>query len=170
MMSYAFVPSVISMSAIPLASLRSEECLKLLDVLLKQYVVVMESWSYHGNDVTCMHTKCVNNNKQPQATSAYNLLTVGPLTMKFGTLIYHDKSPSKQSTSLFSYAGSSKNEMLYTYVLWWWNKQVGYDKESEAINTCYFLFGYYVPMHVHAVKKERRTVNKKFFELKRCGL
>ena len=35
------------------------------------------------------------------------------------------------------------------------------DKESEAINTCYFLYGHCAPMHVHAVKKERRKVNKK---------
>ena len=43
-----------------------------------------------------------NNNKQPQAIKlvnsvcSYNLLMVGPLAMKIGTLIYHDKSSSKQ--------------------------------------------------------------------------
>ena len=29
---------------------------------------------------------------------------------------------------------------------------------------------FYALMHVHAVKKERRQVNKKFFELKKCGI
>ena len=33
------------------------------------------------------------------------------------------------------------------------------DKESEAINTCYSLYGHYSPMHVHAIKKEMRQVN-----------
>ena len=46
--------------------------------------------------------KFVNNNKQPQAIKtckhfiAYNLLMVGRLTMKIGTLMFHDKSSSKQ--------------------------------------------------------------------------
>ena len=46
--------------------------------------------------------KLVNNNKQPQAIKlvngvcASNLLIVGPLTMKLGTLMYHDESSSKQ--------------------------------------------------------------------------
>ena len=44
------------------------------------------------------HYKFVNHNKQPQAIKcvcAYNLLMVGPLTMKLGTLMYHDESSWK---------------------------------------------------------------------------
>ena len=32
------------------------------------------------------------------------------------------------------------------------------------------LYGHYAPMHVHAVKKERRQVNKIFFGLKKYGI
>ena len=70
------------------------------------------------------HYKFVNNNKLPQAIKccfSYNLLMLGPLTMKLCTLMYF---------------GGEDN-----------------DKESEAINTCYFLYGHCAPMHVHAVKK-----------------
>ena len=38
------------------------------------------------------------------------------------------------------------------------------DKESEAINTCYFLYGHNTPMHVNAVKKRKNCWNKK------CGI
>ena len=47
-----------------------------------------------------MNYKFVNNNKQPQAIKlvhsvcASNLLMVGPLTTKLGTLIYNDESSS----------------------------------------------------------------------------
>ena len=45
--------------------------------------------------------KFVNNNKQPQAIKlvncANNLLMLGPLTMKFVTLMYHDESSQKQT-------------------------------------------------------------------------
>ena len=37
------------------------------------------------------------------------------------------------------------------------------NKESEAINTCYFIHGHYalnIILHVHDVKKERRQVSK----------
>ena len=52
-----------------------------------------------------------------------------------------------------------------TMKTWYFGDDVNDDKESEAINTCYFLYGHCAPKHVHAVKKERRQVNKKFFEL-----
>ena len=37
--------------------------------------------------------------------------------------------------------------------LMYFGGEVNDDKESEA---CYFLYGHYAPMHVHAIKKERR--------------
>ena len=45
-------------------------------------------------------------------------------------------------------------------VLWWRKKHVNDNKQSEAIYTCYFLYGHYAPkLHVRDVKKERRQVN-----------
>ena len=59
----------------------------------------------------------VNNNKHPQAINgvcAYKLLVVGPLTMKLGTLMYHDESSSKQKLQVCKQQQiASGNKYLY---------------------------------------------------------
>ena len=94
-------------------------------------VFVPISWSSNNEtwytDVATMmrvhrnrNYKFVNNNKQPQAIKTYkmiingvgasDLLMVGPLTMKLGTLIHHDKEKQKIQGCKQQQAASSKKD------------------------------------------------------------